>query len=210
MKSVLLFQCIALLATSTSAAAQFDPGSHSGYSSERNYSGRMVFDDLSEFGGCFASKQSKDALKLVATQPGSVDEARMYKQLFSKDQACLRDLNYLSVPWQYVRGAVGEGFYTSKVPVPPGFAAPHSLQPDKVQSVMDTAICYADKHSTEARALIERTKPETKEESAAIDALWPNFEACLPPNMPAGFKMDPLLVRYRIAEALWRLGYVHS
>jgi hypothetical protein len=210
MKSVWLFQCIALLAASSSAAAQFDPGSHSGYSTERTYSGRQVYDDLSDFGGCFATKQSKDALKLVGTQPGSADEARVYKALFSKDQACLTGLNWLSVQWQYVRGAVGEAFYTRKVALPPAFAAPHSLAPEKVQSVMDAAICYADKHTSEARALIETTKPETKEESAALDALWPNFEACLPPNMPKAFKMDPHIIRYRIAEALWRLGWVHS
>jgi len=211
MKSVRLFQCIAFLAAGSSASAQFAPGNgQSGTSTERTYTGRAVFDDLSDFGGCFAAEQTKDALKLVGTQPGSGDEARVYKELFSKDQACLRGLNWLSVTWQYVRGSVGEGFYSRKVSLPSAFAAPHSLPPNKVQSVMDAAICYADKHTAEARALIETTKPETKEESAAIHALWPNFEACLPPNIPAGYKFDPHLIRYRIAEALWRLGWVHS
>jgi hypothetical protein len=211
MKSVKLFQCIALLASSSSAAAQFAPGNgQSGTSTERIYTGRQVYDDLSDFGGCFATRQSKDALKLLGTQPGSTDEARVYKELFSKDQPCLTDLNGLSVQWQYVRGAVGEGFYARKVALPPAYAAPHSLPPQKVQSVMDAAICYADKNAPEARSLIETTKPETKEESAAIDALWPHFEACLPPNIPAGYKFDQHLLRYRIAEALWRLGWVHS
>jgi hypothetical protein len=192
------------------ASAQFDPGSHSGYSSERTYSGRAIFDDLSAFGGCFATSQSKDALKLLATEPGSVDEVRVYKQLFSKETGCLGDLNFISMPWQYVRGAIGEGSYIRRAPLPPAYAAPHSLQPAKVQSIMDAAICYADKHPTEARALIEGTKPETKEESAAMDALWPNVEACLPPNTPKEFKIDSLILRYRIGEALWRLGWVHS
>jgi len=211
MKSVRLFQCIALLAASSSATAQFSPGNgQSGPSTERTYTGRQAYDDLSDFGGCFATKQSKDALKLLGTQPGSIDEARVYKELFSKDQPCLTDLNGLSVQWQYVRGAVGEGFYARKVPLPPAYAAPHSLPAEKVQSVMDAAICYADKHTPEARSLIETTKPETKEEEAAIDALLPNFKACLPPNMPKGFQIDPMILRYRIAEALWRLGWVHS
>lgn len=210
MRSVRLFQCIAMLAVSSSATAQFDPGSHSGFSTERTYGGRGVFDDLSEFGRCFAAKETSDALKLVGTQPGSADEARVYKQLFSKDQVCLSDLNWLRVTWQYVRGAVGEGFYYRKVALPAAFAAPHSLPPEKVKSVMDAAICYADRNAPEARSLIETTKPETKEESAAIDALWPHFEACLPPNLPAGYKFDQHLIRYRIAEALWRLGWVHS
>lgn len=208
MKIVRLSECVALLAVASTAAAQF--AGHSGMSSEHVYSGREAFDDLAEFGGCYATREQKDALTLLATSPGSADEARVYKQLFRSSQFCLGDLSALSVPWTYVRGAVAEGFYTRKVPVPSGYAAPHSLASDKVQSVMDAAVCYADKHSTEARALIETTKPETKEESAAMDVLWPNFEACLPANMPKDFKFDPLIVRYRIAEALWRLGWVHS
>ena len=208
MKIIWLFECVALLAVSSTDYAQF--AGHSGISSEQTYSGREAFDDLAEFGGCYATRQQKEALTLLATPPGSANEARVYKQLFSKSQFCLGDLTSLSVPWTYVRGAVGEGFYTRKVPVPSNYAAPHSLAPDKVQSVMDAAVCYADKHAAEARALIETTKPATKEESAAMEALWPNFETCLPANMPQGFKFDPLIVRYRIAEALWRLGWIHS
>jgi hypothetical protein len=211
MKSLWFFQCIALLAASTSATAQYAPGNgQSGSSTLQTFTGRGVYDDLAEFGGCFATRQTKDALRLLATSPGGMDEARVYKELFSKDQFCLGDLSGMSVRWQLVRGAVGEGFYSRKVPLPPAFAAPHGLTPDKVQSVMDAAICYADKHPSEARALIETTKPDSKEQAAAIDALWPNFEACLPPNIPKGYKFDTLVVRYRIGEALWRLGYVHS
>lgn len=203
-----LLPCVALLAVSSPAPAQF--GSHSGISSEQVFEGRGAFDDLAGFGGCYATQQQKDALALLSTSPGSADEARVYKKLFSKSQFCLGDLSGLSVPWVYVRGAVGEGFYARKVPVPSAYSAPHSLAPEKVQSIMDAAICYADKHTAEARALIETTKPQTKAESAAMDALWPNFEACLPANIPQDFKFDPLIVRYRIAEALWRLGWVHS
>jgi hypothetical protein len=200
-----------MLAASSPGAAQFEPGNtHSGSSSERVYTGRGVYDDLAEFGGCFASRETKDALRLLATSPGSLDEARVYKALFSKDQFCLGDLNWMSVRWQLVRGAVGEGFYARKVPLPPDFAASHGLPREKVQSIMDAAICYADKHPAEARSLIETTRPESKEQDAALDALWSNFEACLPPNMPPGYKFDALIVRYRIAEAMWRLGMVHS
>ena len=116
----------------------------------------------------------------------------------------------MSVPWQYVRGAVGEGFYAQAVPVPAQLALPRDMAPEKVQSVMDAATCYAGKHPDDARSLVEKTKPETKEESAALDAHWADVEACLPPNMPAGYKFDTVLLRYRIAEALWREGWVHS
>ena len=49
---------------------------------------------------------------------------------------------------------------------------------------MDAAACYAGRHPTEARALVEATKPATKEEAVALEAHWAEFEACLPPAMP--------------------------
>lgn len=197
-----------LLAAASPAAAQF--GSHSGISTERTYTGRGAFDDLNAFGQCYASKQTKDALKLLATQPGSVDEARVYKTLFSKDQFCLGDLSGLGVPWKFVRGAIAEGMYARKMPVPADLVANHSMTREQVRSVMDTAVCYANQHAAEARALVETTKPGTKEEAAAVDALEANFTACLPANIPQRVQIDTILLRYRIAEALWRLGMVHS
>jgi len=200
----------ALLVMSSPAAAQI-AGGRSGSSTERVISGgREVWDDLNAFGECYASKQTKDAIRLVTPEAGSADEARVYKALFGKDQYCLGDLSGLSVPWQLVRGSVGEGFYSRRVPLPPNLAFPRDLAPDKVKSVMDAATCYAGRHPDEARALIEKTKPDSKEQSAAFDAHWAHFEACLPANMPKGFKFDTLLLRYRIAEALWRMGWVHS
>jgi hypothetical protein len=198
-----------LLVVPSIAAAQIAPG-QSGISTKYSFSGRQAFDDLNAFGTCFATKQTKDALKLVGTEAASADEVRVYKQLFSKEQFCLGDLSSLSVNWKFVRGAIGEGLYNGKVPVPAVLAAPTSMPPEKVQSVMDAAICYAQQHTSDARHLIEANKPGTKEEAAAIEALSNDFSACLPPNMPAGFNIDTLLLRYRIAEALWRIGQVHS
>ena len=200
----------ALLLVPTVASAQMAPG-RSGSSTERVIiGGREVWDDLNAFGQCFAARQTSDAIRLVTPEAGSAEEARVYKALFRKETPCLGDLAGLTVPWQLVRGAIGEGFYTRRVPLPPNLAFPRDLAPDKVKSVMDAATCYAGRHPAEARALIEKTKPESKEETAAFKALWSNFGACLPPNMPKDFKFDTLLLRYRIAEALWRMGWVHS
>ena len=202
-----VFAMMALIPASASAQLA---GGRSGSSSERWITGgREVFDDLNEFGRCFAAKQTKDALRLIRPEAGSADEARVYKSLFSREQACLGDLAGLAVPWQYVRGAVGEGFYSRSVPLPADLALPRDLPPEKVKSVMDAATCYAGRQPAAARALVE-TKPASKEESAALDSLWTDFQACLPANMPKDFKFDTLLVRYRIAEALWRQGVVHN
>ena len=209
MKRMVSLTCVALLAVPAPARAQIG-GGHSGTSTEWSFSGRIAFDELNAFGECFATKQTKDAMRLVSTEAGSVDEAKVYKELFSKDQFCLGNLAGLSVPWRYVRGAIAEGFYTRRMAAPANLVAPRDLPPDRVQSVMDAAICYAGKHPADARALIEATKPATKEQAAAFDAHWSDFEACLPSNMPKGYQFDTLLLRYRIAEALWRQGLVHS
>ena len=198
---------VVLLLIPAQALAQLGTG-QSGHSSSRTIiGGREIWDDLNAFGACFASRQTKDALRIVSPEAGSAEEARVYKALFRKEQYCLGDLAGLSVPWQYVRGAIGEGFYTRAVPLPPNFASPRDLPPEKVTSVMDAATCFAGRHTAAARALIETTKPDSKEQTAAFDASWDEFRACLPPNMPKDFKFDLLLLRYRIAEALWRLGY---
>jgi hypothetical protein len=210
MKCALLPIIAFLVAIPNGALAQTAPG-RSGQSTERTIiGGRQIWDDLNEFGVCFATQQTKDAIRLVTPEAGSADEARVYKALFSKETPCLGDLAGLTVPWQLVRGSVGEGFYKKGVPLPPNLAFPRDLPPDKVKSVMDAATCYAGRHTADARALIERTKPDSKEQEAAFDAHWQDFVACLPANMPKGFKFDTLLLRYRIAEALWRMGWVHS
>lgn len=205
------FQLLAALAAASPAAAQNQyGGGHSGITTEYTYSGRGVWKDLNSFGSCFAKRQTKDALKLVQTDAGSADEARVYKALFSKEQYCLGDLSGLSVPWKFVRGAVAEGFYSERVPLPAALAAPQQMPREKVQSVMDAAVCYASRHPADARRLIEMTNPDSNEEANAIEALQPDFGACLPPNLPQKVAIDGILLRYRIAEALWRLGMVHN
>lgn len=211
MRRLHVFQILAALAAASPAAAQNQyGGGHSGITTEYSYTGSGVWKDLNSFGACFAKRQTKDALTLVQTDAGSADEARVYKALFSKEQYCLGDLSGLSVPWKFVRGAVAEGLYSQKMPVPGTLAAPQEMPREKVQSVMDAAICYARQHPADARRLIETTNPDSKEEAAAIDALESDFGACLPPNLPKQFSIDGILLRYRIAEALWRLGMVHG
>ena len=107
MKRMVSLTCVALLAVPAPARAQIG-GGHSGTSTEWSFSGRIAFDELNAFGECFATKQTKDAMRLVSTEAGSVDEAKVYKELFSKDQFCLGNLAGLSVPWRYVRGAIAE------------------------------------------------------------------------------------------------------
>ena len=63
-------------------------------------------------------------------------------------------------------------------------------------------------HAAGARSLIENTRPGSKQQEKAIDAMLQDLVACIPPNPANNPQFDPMIVRYRIAEALWRLGIV--
>jgi hypothetical protein len=203
---LIAFAC--LLALPSAATAQYDPGSRSSISTIRSLGSKEVWDSLIVFGSCYASSQRAKAFRFVATEPGTADEARAYKALFrNSDEPCLGDVTDLTINYQFVRGAIAEGLYLKRVPVPANLAA-RPIAREQVQSVLQTAICYASQNPAEARWLIENTSPASKKEDERISALWPRFEACLPPKMPQSFRIDTTLLRFRIAEAMWRLGMV--
>jgi len=208
MKAVAYLPIAAFLAAVPDAApAQYDPGSgRSVITTVQTMGAKEVWDALWVFGSCYAGSERSKALKFVETEPGSVEEARTYKKLFTNsDEYCLGNVTWMSISYKYVRGAIAEGLYSKRVPVPPSLAA-KPISREKVQSIIETAICYAAQNPAEAKALIEKTTPTSKKEEQAIAALTPHFVACLPPNMPPGFQIDSTLLRFRIAEALWRLG----
>jgi hypothetical protein len=207
MRRVALLAILASLAAAPSgAAAQYGPGSRSIISTEQSMGEKEVWDSLWVFGACYAGSEQSKALKFVATEPGSVEEARTYKRLFTNsDEYCLGNVTWMSIPYKYVRGAIAEGLYSKRVPVPANLAA-KPIARENVHSVMETAICYAGQNPAEAKALIEKTTPRSKKEDEALAALEPHFAACLPPNLPQRLQIDSTLLRFRIAEALWRLG----
>jgi len=212
MKRVAYLLAAALLAAvPTAAPAQYDPGSgRSVITTIHGMGGKEVWDSLWVFGECYAGSERSKALKFVSTEPSTVEEARTYKALFTNsDEYCLGNVTWMSIPYKYVRGAIAEGLYAKRVPVPPSLAA-KPIARENVKSIMETAICYAAQNPAEAQALIQNTTPGSKKEDEAIAALTPHFIACLPPNMPPGFQIDGTLLRFRVAEALWRLGVVHQ
>ncbi len=203
-----LFQIACLLALPSAATAQYDPGSRSSISTVRSLGSKEAWDSLIVFGSCYASSQRAKAFRFVATEPGTADEARAYKALFrNSDEPCLGSVTDLTINYQLVRGAIAEGLYIKRVPVPANLAS-RPIARESVQSVLQTAICYASQNPAEARWLIENTSPNSKKEDEAIERLHPRFLACLPPNMPQSFSINTTLLRFRIAEAMWKLGMV--
>ena len=205
MKSLL---CVALILTSSAASAQLAPG-QSGSSSLHTFNGSVAWDTLIFFSNCYVSSERSKALQLVSTPAGSLEEAKTYKKLFSKpDQGCLGDVSALSVPWQFVRGSVAESFYRKKIPVPAELAVTTPMLPENTKNLSDIATCFVGRNTADARQLVEMTYPGSKQESQAVTNIMPQMAECLPPNLPKAPQFDTMLIRFRVAEALWKLGMV--
>lgn len=188
------------------AIAQLAP-SRSGTSTTSYLGGQAAWNELRDFGACYAAYETNDALKLVATQAGTAEEAATYKQLFGKaNQYCLGSVTSLRASSLLVRGAIAEGLYKKKIPVPANLVVTTVPAVAQVHNFSDAALCYAAGHRAEALSLVNETKPGSKQEYAAINALLESFAQCIPPIARQSLQIDPTLVRFRIAEALWRMG----
>ena len=198
---------ILLFASAPAMAMEPLEGSHSGTSTMGYMRGQSAMNELRDFGACYATSERKDALKLVATKPGSAEEVATYRELFGKaNQYCLHGVTSLSTGSGMVRGAIAEGLYRKKVPVPAELAVAQAPAVGQVHNISEAAICYAGGHAAEAQSLVNGTKPGSKEEYAALEALWGNFVECIPQTARKSIQIDVTLVRFRIAEALWKLG----
>ena len=205
MRPKLLVVALVPCLLSSAAQAQIASGT-SGRSTLSYLSGRLVWEELAEFGKCYASFSRNDAVRLVSTPAGSADEAKTYRSLFQKPyQSCLGNVTELRVPPGMVRGSIAQGLYLKRVAVPPGLLVQRTPDLAEVHSLSDAALCYVGGQRAEAQRLIENTKAGSRAEEEAFESVWPNFSRCLPANA-AGVKFDLMLIRFRIAEALWRMG----
>ena len=195
--------CLPLaLATGLASAswAQLATG-RSGTSTTRYMTSDVAMGELAAFGRCYAKARPAKALSLLATRPGSREEAATYMGLFKGNQSCLASGTRLGFQLAYVRGAIAEGFLRSGAALPPShrLSAPKAPQ---VRNLSDAARCYAADHRDEVQSLLS-TKPASKAELAAVSAMMPSFRACMPEGVPLNF--DPTVVRYRLAEGLLRV-----
>lgn len=186
------------------AAAQIASG-YSGSSSMTYLGEDQVWDVVSEFGTCYAGTSKADALTLIATEPNSAAETETYRKLFRKPyQACLGDVTGLhGIAISMMRGAIAEGLYRKKVPLPANLIQP-APAPGKAHNLSQAALCYVAGHGDRARALIATTRPGSKKEFEAVSALMPDFSRCIPAGA-VNLQFDATQIRFRVAEALLRL-----
>lgn len=196
---------LAVLAVASPAAAQLAPG-QSGTSTTRYVEGDEVWRALTDFADCYASERTPKALELVSTPAGSVEEVRTYKRLFRDGDNCLRLVDTMNINFQMVRGAIAEGLYRRAVPVPAALAVVRAPTIAQVRTFAEAALCFTGVNRAAVANLIASTRPGSKAEDQALDRLLPGVVASCVPEKARSLKLAGTLIRYRLAEALWRLG----
>ena len=185
------------------APAQIASG-YSGRSSTRVMDDGEAWRTLAAFGSCYASRNTAGAAALIATEPGSREEAETYRRLFRREtQGCLGGETELRMPVSMVRGAIAEGYYERGVALPENLAQ-SVPEAGAVRTLSEAARCYVAGHRAEADALVRGTRPGSRQEHEALVAMAPDFFRCVP-EAARGRSFDPTLIRYRLVEALLRL-----
>jgi len=185
------------------ARAQIASG-YSGSSSTSTMGDDEAWRTLRAFGTCYATRNPGSAVQLIATEPGSRDEAETYRRLFRRDnQSCLGGNTELRMPVTMVRGAIAEGLYRNRAALPPTLAQA-APAPGAVRTLSEAARCYAGAHGDRVRSLVEGTAPGSRGEVEALTAMAPDFFRCVP-AAAHGRQFNATQLRYRLAEALLRL-----
>jgi hypothetical protein len=185
-------------ALSGEALAQIASG-RSGMSTSDPLGNVHAFSDLRAFGICYARASRPDALMVIGTVPGSREEADLFRRRVFGEQICLFDGTRMSLSIVFMRGAIAEGLLRSGG-VPENYRLPAPVA-GEVHSLHDAARCYAAGHRTEVQALLE-TQPGSREEVAAVGALWNDFRPCITGPL---VRLNAPWIRYLLAEALLRL-----
>lgn len=199
MRLLALFTLVAALFQAGPAQAQ---GGRSGMSTGAPLTNVDAHRDLSAFGHCYARTHRSAALALIATTPGSREESRVFDRLVGGERyTCMAGGTETNASLIYFRGVIAEGLLKAGQGVPDNLV----LAIPTVAEVSDlggVARCYAAGHSTEIQSLLA-TNVGSREDSAAVAALWDDFRAC----MPAGFRvrLNAPWIRFLLAEAALRL-----
>ena len=159
------------------------------------------FRELRSFGTCYARNRRQDALTVIATVPGSAEEDKAFRRLvYGEHTTCMFGGTSMSMPIVFARGTIAEGLLRSDG-VPDTYRLP-APAPAEVRDLHGVARCFTSRHRTEVDALL-RTQPGSREEVAAVAALWNDFRTCMP-----GFRvrLNAPWIRFLLAEAMLRLG----
>jgi hypothetical protein len=189
-------------APATVAQAQIAPG-RSGGPDVLYLDAEESMKQLATFGRCYGKNQRKQALSLIAARPASREEAEVFRKLFKGDnQMCLIDGTTMYSSIDTIRGAIAEGLLRSGEPLPAELRLTVPA-PTEVRGLSEVTRCYAGSHPREAQAVLA-TRPGSRAEFETVQGVVGAFGPCLPPG--GRIRAVATLVRFRLAEALLRLG----
>jgi hypothetical protein len=185
---------------SSAASAQLGTG-QSGHSTAVGKTNVRPFLELQAFGKCFAKTYRSQALAVIATVPGTAEEAKAFDRLvYGEDVGCLFGGTQMVMPIVFARGAIAEGLLKGGG-VPDGYRLP-SPAAAQVRSLHDGARCYVAGHRTEVDALLA-TQLGSLEENKAAAAIWPEFRTCIPGQ---SVRLNAPWIRFLMSEALLRVA----
>jgi hypothetical protein len=118
--------------------------------------------------------------------------------VYGEDVSCLPGGTRMRMPILFARGAIAEGVLLSgglpdhyRLPVP---------TPTEARDLHGVARCYTGGHRGEAEQVL-KTEPGSREEVAAVAAIWDTFRKCMPGKT---VRLNAPWIRYLLAEALLR------
>jgi len=204
----LLFGVAALAAGSFAAQrapAQL-PSGYSGSSTLENVEGEEAYRALRAFGACYASRNTAEALSLIATEPASREETETYRRLFRREVQCLgtEENTDMRAPLPMVRGAIAEGLYRNRALLPANLALAAPAPGAQIRKLSEVARCYTAAHREQVRALVEETVPGSRQEYRMLGGMIRDFSLCLP-DSARGRRFIATQLRYSFAEALYRM-----
>jgi hypothetical protein len=183
------------------ALGQLAPG-RSGISTADRLENVRAFRELNTFGRCYAATNRNEALSLLATNPGTREEGEVFRTLMRGEQSCLFPGSRMELPVIYFRGVIAEGLLETNTSVPASYRLP-APSVGEVRDLGGVARCYVVGHRAQVQSLLA-TGAGSPEEVAAVQALWNDFRACLPPD--ARIRLNATWIRFLLAEALLRLA----
>ena len=199
----LAISCL-LFSVPAPAVAQLGTGV-SGYSSAPlEGSNRDYWYMIRQLGYCLPVRKSEESLAFLATEPGSREESKAWKKLFSSRvrNPCMQNFVRASIVRGHVRGSIAEALFLRKMKSGKPIASFNTKSPVVVNNIYDFGQCYVANHFKKAHAMLSETKVATKGELQFVKEIAVDFGPCLPAGRDV--RVDPTNVRYALAEALYK------
>jgi hypothetical protein len=168
---------------------------------------------------CAVGNSAPQASALLSTAPRSSEERSQAAALLRTAQRCLSMREPLATSATGARAAFAEALYEAQFAQQPAARSPTVgstplPRPADAADPMTAALapmygladCAAPRHPDLVRAVLA-TEPRSAEETAALTALHPGFQACVPAGT-AQLSYDPRFMRGFLAEALYRWSVV--